>query len=74
MGNWTNYPNSPFLTVRTSKPDIKKRVLFKHGEIFSMTQFSQATFLPGQIAPIHSHDDMYGLQAERRCMPGRHDA
>jgi hypothetical protein len=54
-------------------PEIKKQVLFKHGEIPFVTQFSQASFLPGQIAPTHSHDDMYGLQAERRCMPRRHD-
>lgn len=40
-------------------PAIKKRVLFKHGEIPNVTQFSQASFLPGQIAPTHAHADMY---------------
>jgi quercetin dioxygenase-like cupin family protein len=40
-------------------PDIKKRVMFTQGEIPSVTQYSQASFLPGQIAPTHSHEDMY---------------
>ena len=40
-------------------PGIKKRVMFKHGEIPYVTQYSQASFQPGQIARTHSHADMY---------------
>ena len=54
-GQLDHLPEQPV----SHNPDIKKRVLFKHGEIPSVTQFSQACFLPGQIAPAHSHADMY---------------
>lgn len=40
-------------------PNIKKRVMFKRGEIPYVTQYSQACFLPGQQAPAHAHEDMY---------------
>ena len=54
-GNLDHLPEQPV----SHNPDIKKRVLFKHGEIPYVTQYSQASFLPGQIAPAHSHADMY---------------
>ncbi len=40
-------------------PDIKKRVMFKNGDIPHITQYSQATLLPGQVAHAHAHKDMY---------------
>jgi quercetin dioxygenase-like cupin family protein len=43
----------------THNPEIKKKVLFKDGDLPSITQYSQATFLPGQRAPAHAHEDMY---------------
>ena len=54
-GKLDHLPEQPV----SHNPDITKRVLFKHGEIPSVTQYSQATFLPGQIAPAHAHADMY---------------
>jgi quercetin dioxygenase-like cupin family protein len=54
-GKLDHLPEQPV----SHNPDITKRVLFKHGEIPSVTQYSQASFLPGQIAPAHAHADMY---------------
>ena len=54
-GNLDHLPEQPV----SHDPAIKKRVMLKHGEIPSVTQYSQASFLPGQIAPTHSHEDMY---------------
>jgi quercetin dioxygenase-like cupin family protein len=45
----------------THNPDIKKRVMFRKGDIPHVAQYSQATFLPGQVAPAHAHQDMYEL-------------
>ena len=39
--------------------EIKKKVLIGNKVIPHLTNFSQATFLPGQIAPVHTHADMY---------------
>ena len=54
-GNIHQLPEQPI----SHDPAIKKRVMFRNGEIPSVTQYSQASFLPGQIAPTHSHEDMY---------------
>jgi quercetin dioxygenase-like cupin family protein len=54
-GKLDHLPDQPV----SHNPDITKRVLFKHGEIPSVTQYSQASLLPGQIAPAHAHADMY---------------
>ena len=40
-------------------PEIRKKVLFNDGELPSITQYSQATFPPGQTAPAHRHEDMH---------------
>jgi quercetin dioxygenase-like cupin family protein len=55
QGNLDHLPEQPV----SHDPHITKRVLFKQGEIPSVTQMSQACLLPGQIAPAHSHADMY---------------
>ncbi|MGB3135311.1 MAG: cupin domain-containing protein [Nodosilinea sp.] len=39
-------------------PAIKKRVLLRSHDLPSLTNFSQASFAPGQVAPSHSHADM----------------
>lgn len=40
-------------------PRISKRVLFANGEIPAITQIARSTFPPGEIAPGHSHKDMW---------------
>ncbi|MGL5193328.1 MAG: cupin domain-containing protein [Chroococcales cyanobacterium] len=39
-------------------PEIQKKVMLKAGELPHLTNFSQATFAPGQIAAAHAHVDM----------------
>jgi mannose-6-phosphate isomerase-like protein (cupin superfamily) len=39
-------------------PDIIKRVLLPKGTIPHLTNFSQAVFLPQQVAPAHRHEQM----------------
>ncbi|WP_413171372.1 cupin domain-containing protein [Anabaena azotica] len=39
-------------------PEIKKKVMLRFGDLPHLTNFSQAYFAPGQIAPAHSHQDM----------------
>ena len=39
-------------------PAIKKRVLLRSHDLPYLTNFSQAHFAPGQVAPGHSHPDM----------------
>ncbi len=39
-------------------PEIRKKVMIEQGEMAPITQFAQATFPPGAIAPAHSHSDM----------------
>jgi mannose-6-phosphate isomerase-like protein (cupin superfamily) len=39
-------------------PNIKKRALVTKGEIDHVTNFSEAVFPPGEVAPAHSHPDM----------------
>ena len=40
-------------------PQISKRVMIKNGQIPNLTNFSQGVFPPGELAPKHSHQDMY---------------
>jgi len=49
--------NVPQLKV-SHNPKIKKGVLVSNGEISHVTNFSQATFPPGETADAHSHSDM----------------
>jgi quercetin dioxygenase-like cupin family protein len=39
-------------------PAIKKKVMLRLGDLPHLTNFSQARFAPGQIAPAHAHQDM----------------
>jgi quercetin dioxygenase-like cupin family protein len=39
-------------------PAIKKRVMLGRDDLPHLTNFSQACFAPGQVAPGHSHADM----------------
>jgi mannose-6-phosphate isomerase-like protein (cupin superfamily) len=39
-------------------PEIKKKVMLRFGDLPHLTNFSQAYFMPGQISPPHSHQDM----------------
>lgn len=41
--------------------EIKKKVLIRNGEVPKMTQYAQVIFKPGQIAPAHTHQDMYEM-------------
>jgi quercetin dioxygenase-like cupin family protein len=38
---------------------IQKKVILGNGDLPCLTNFSQATFQPGQIAAVHAHADMY---------------
>lgn len=38
---------------------IQKKVMLGNGDLPCLTNFSQAIFQPGQVAPAHSHPDMY---------------
>ena len=38
---------------------IRKKVMLQPGDIPHLTNFSQATFAPGQVAQAHAHSDMY---------------
>lgn len=40
-------------------PAVRKRVIFKKGEMPTVTQIARATFPPGESAPGHSHADMW---------------
>lgn len=40
-------------------PEIRKKVLLGRGDLPHVTNFSQATFGPGQVASAHAHGDMY---------------
>jgi mannose-6-phosphate isomerase-like protein (cupin superfamily) len=49
-------------------PEIKKRVLLGNGEIPHITQYAQATFMPGQTGSPHAHPDMWEVYL---CASGR---
>lgn len=38
---------------------IRKRVMLRPDDIPQITNFSQASFPPGEIAGVHAHSDMY---------------
>ncbi|MEA5464111.1 cupin domain-containing protein [Leptothoe sp. PORK10 BA2] len=38
---------------------IRKKVMLQPGDVPHLTNFSQATFAPGQVAPAHAHSDMH---------------
>lgn len=40
-------------------PAIKKQVFLANGDAPHITQFARSVFLPGHVAPAHSHDDMW---------------
>ena len=40
-------------------PEITKKVMLSNKDIPHLTNFSQATFAPGQVAAAHSHQDMH---------------
>jgi quercetin dioxygenase-like cupin family protein len=51
-------PTIPTETV-SHNPAIGKKVMVRSGEIPHLTNFSQAVFPIGSIAPAHAHADMY---------------
>ena len=53
----TNLQNLPLQAV-SHNPEIKKKVMLSKGDLPHLTNFSQASFAPGQIAKAHSHQDM----------------
>ena len=40
-------------------PEIRKKVMLRPGDLPPLTNFSQARFAPGLVAPGHAHKDMY---------------
>ena len=54
----TNLNNLPQKQV-SHNPEITKKVMLTNQHIPHLTNFSQATFTPGQIASAHSHQDMH---------------
>ena len=52
-----NLRNLPQKAV-SHNPEIKKKVMLSMGDLPHLTNFSQASFAPGQIAAAHSHQDM----------------
>ena len=53
----TNLQNLPLKAV-SHNPEIKKKVMLSMGDLPHLTNFSQASFAPGQISTAHSHQDM----------------
>lgn len=53
-----NLSRLPTLSV-SHNPGIDKRVMLGSGELPAVTNFSQAVFAPGDVAPIHHHSDMW---------------
>ena len=51
-------PNPPWSEV-SHNPAIKKQVFLNNGEIPQITQFARSVFQSGQIAPAHTHQDMW---------------
>lgn len=50
-------PSPPSESV-SHDPSILKKVFLRYGDLGPITQFAQATFQPGQLAPAHAHLDM----------------
>ena len=53
----TTLTDLPLLPV-SHNPAISKQVMLRQGELPHLTNFSQARFEPGQVAPAHAHGDM----------------
>ena len=53
----TNLQNLPRQTV-SHNSEINKKVMLSMGDLPHLTNFSQASFAPGQISAAHSHQDM----------------
>ena len=54
IANLNQLPQQPV----SHNPEIKKQVMLSCGDVPHLTNFSQATFAPGQIATAHAHQDM----------------
>ena len=54
----TDTNNLPQQAV-SHNPEITKKVMLSDKDLPHLTNFSQATFAPGQVAIAHSHEDMY---------------
>jgi mannose-6-phosphate isomerase-like protein (cupin superfamily) len=54
----THLSQLPLLKV-SHNPKISKKMMIEKGEIPHITNFSQATFPPGEVANEHFHSDMY---------------
>lgn len=52
-----NANNLPQQAV-SHNPEITKKVMLTNQDLPHLTNFSQATFAPGQVAIAHSHRDM----------------
>ena len=55
----------PFEPV-SHNPDIAKKVMLGNQAAPRLTNFSQAVFSPGQVAPGHFHEDMHEVFFVRR--------
>ena len=53
----TSLDNLPQQTV-SHNPEITKKVMLSNKDLPHLTNFSQATFAPGQVANAHAHQDM----------------
>lgn len=53
----TSLNNLPEQTV-SHNPEITKKVMLSSRDLPHLTNFSQATFTPGQVAEAHAHQDM----------------
>ena len=53
----TTLTQTPITTV-SHNARIQKQALITYGELPPLTNFSQATFPPGEIAHAHQHSDM----------------
>lgn len=49
------------LEPNTHNAKIIKRTLVKNGQIPHLVNLARATFPPGELAPSHSHADMYEI-------------
>lgn len=54
----TDTNNLPLQAVSHNR-EITKKVMLSGEDLPHLTNFSQATFAPGQVASAHAHQDMY---------------
>lgn len=57
---FTSLSNLPVESVSHNRA-IQKQVMLRSGELPHLTNFAQARFAPGQVAPAHHHPDMYEI-------------